>query len=264
MKKIGSYRLNPLALALASKLTFLGLAPHAMAEVNIVEPSREIFPRSPLEFELFDPKRIRPIINQQTHVRICLMHTDVAIGCDVPPNGTLDLTFPIIGRFTLKGKYMLAAQDDDRAAIPGATEVLLWKQVGDGPAIEKGKLRARPGEQERNFQDDIVTSYTSVDDELYTVLSFNVPREEGYFGPAIDYQDSSGSFVESDDNKLNWSISIQLFKDESIDPPVCEFLKMIYGSDDCLVPQNLELSSSNTGIYSSYPILELPKLSFVY
>lgn len=252
-----------MTLAIASLLTSLGPAPYAMAEVDIVEVDREMFEVPEIEFELFNPKRIRPMINGQEHVRLCLMNTDVTIGCDLPPNGSLDLTFPINARFTVKGKYLLLADNDGIGVIPGATEILLWQQAGNDPAIEKGKLRARTGEPARNFQDYIVTSYISSDGEIFTVFSFNIPREDAYFGPASDFQHSGGSFVEADDNKLNWSFSMRLLKDESDDPRVCEFLKMVNGSDDCLIPQYLLASSEDylNGFRSPFFV---PKVSFVY
>ena len=264
MTNIWSNRLTLLAVAIASLFTFLGQISSAMAEVNMPEVNRVEAQSVALEVEMFNPKRIRPVIDGQTHVRLCLMNTDVHIGCDVPPNGSLDLTFPINGRITLRGKYLLAAQDSDvETSIPGSTDIVLWRQAGDDPAIPRGKLQARAGEPARSFQDYIVTSHITYAGEISTVFSFNISREDAYFGLASDYQDSGGSFVESEDNKLNWSINLRLLKDESPDPATCEFLKMVLGTDDCLVPQHLSLSTLSDD--SSHAMWSgLPQLSFVY
>ena len=218
------------------------------------------------QVEMFDPQRLRDVIDGQTHVRVCINRGDVlgVSGCDVPANGNWDLTFPIKGKVTLKGKYLL---DDGTnaisASIPGSTDIALWRKSGTEDGIATGKLQERAGTTANSFKNYIVPSYVVDGGEMSTVFSFDIPRADAYFGRATEYEGSGRAPDENEDKKLNWSINMKLFKDESPDPATCEFIKMAQQKDDCLVPQNLSLSTLNQDS-SNFVWNGLPQLSFVY
>ncbi|WDE07003.1 hypothetical protein SG34_008995 [Thalassomonas viridans] len=219
-----------------------------------------------LEVEMYDPKRIRDVIDGQTHVRVCINRGDVLgkSGCDVPANGNWDLTFPINGKVTLKGKYLLADETNEiSASIPGSTDIALWRKSGNEDGIATGKLQGRIDAASNSFKNYIEPTYIVDGTETSTVFSFDIPREDAYFGRATEYEGSGTSPDENEDKKLNWSINMKLFKDESADPFLCELLKQANGTDHCLVPQNLTLSTVNQES-SNFLWNGLPKLSFVY